>query len=77
MAYRRCRRPGGRRAASIIANILRGKHKPSLPPCRFGDNVIVINADKVRFTSTQLEGQDLYRATANAAGISRCMRADQ
>ena len=43
------------RAASIIANILRGKHKPSYTPfIDCGDNVIVINADKVRFTGKKL-----------------------
>ena len=36
------------RVASIIANILRGKHKPSFTPhVDCGDNVIVINAEKV------------------------------
>ena len=42
------------RVASIIANILRGKHKPSFTPhIDCGDNVIVINADKVRFTGNK------------------------
>src|SRR3546814_16357547 len=37
------------RAASIIASILRGKHKPSFTPhVDCGDNVIVINAEKMR-----------------------------
>ena len=36
------------RVASIIANILRGKHKPSFTPhVDCGDNVIVINAEKL------------------------------
>ena len=39
------------RLASIIANRLRGKHKTNYTPhVDCGDNVIVINADKVRFT---------------------------
>ena len=39
------------RVATIIANILRGKHKPSFTPhVDCGDHVVVINADKVRFT---------------------------
>ena len=39
------------RVATIIANILRGKHKPSFTPhVDCGDNVIVINAEKVAFT---------------------------
>jgi ribosomal L13-like protein len=40
------------RVATIIANILRGKHKPSFTPhVDCGDHVVVINADKVRFTA--------------------------
>ena len=43
------------RVATIIANILRGKHKPSFTPhVDCGDHVIVINADKVRFTGNKL-----------------------
>ena len=39
------------RVSSIIANILRGKHKPSYTPhVDCGDHVIVINAEKVKFT---------------------------
>jgi large subunit ribosomal protein L13 len=39
------------RIASKVANIIRGKHKPSYSPhVDCGDNVIVINAEKVRMT---------------------------
>jgi large subunit ribosomal protein L13 len=39
------------RLASIIAMRLRGKHKPTFTPSMdMGDNVIVINADKVQVT---------------------------
>ncbi len=39
------------RLASTVAKILRGKYKPSFTPhVDCGDNVIVINADKVRLT---------------------------
>ena len=58
------------RAASIIANILRGKHKPSFTPhIDCGDNVIVINADKVRFTGKKLKDKIYYRHTGYAGGI--------
>ena len=41
------------RLASIIATRLKGKHKPSYTPhVDMGDNIIVINADKVVFTAT-------------------------
>ena len=45
------------RVASIIANILRGKTKPSFTPhADCGDNVIVINADKVYYKHTGYAG---------------------
>jgi large subunit ribosomal protein L13 len=58
------------RVASIIANILRGKHKPSYTPhIDCGDNVIVINAEKVRFTGKKLSQKVYYRHTGYAGGI--------
>ena len=58
------------RVASIIANILRGKHKPSYTPhVDCGDNVIVINAEKIRFTGNKLLGKVYYRHTGYAGGI--------
>ena len=58
------------RAASIIANVLRGKHKPSFTPhVDCGDNVIVINADKIRFTGNKLKDKIYYRHTGYAGGI--------
>ncbi|WP_404710726.1 50S ribosomal protein L13 [Sphingomonas sp. MMS24-J13] len=58
------------RVASIIANILRGKHKPSFTPfIDCGDNVIVINADKVRFTGKKLGQKIYYKHTGYAGGI--------
>lgn len=39
------------RLASVVAMVLRGKHKPSYTPhVDCGDNVVVINAEKVRLT---------------------------
>jgi large subunit ribosomal protein L13 len=58
------------RVASIIANILRGKNKPSYTPhIDCGDNVIVINADKVRFTGKKLDQKVYYKHTGFAGGI--------
>jgi large subunit ribosomal protein L13 len=58
------------RLASIIANILRGKHKASYTPhIDCGDNVIVINADKVRFTGNKLLQKTYYRHTGFPGGI--------
>jgi large subunit ribosomal protein L13 len=58
------------RVATIIANILRGKHKPSYTPhVDCGDNVIVINADKVRFTGRKLAQKVYYKHTGYPGGI--------
>ena len=58
------------RVATIIANILRGKHKPSFTPfIDCGDNVIVINADKVRFTGKKLDQKVYYKHTGYPGGI--------
>ncbi|MBW7947345.1 MAG: 50S ribosomal protein L13, partial [Sphingomonadaceae bacterium] len=58
------------RLASIIANRLRGKHKAIYTPhVDCGDNVIVINADKVRFTGNKLKDKTYYRHTGYPGGI--------
>ncbi|MEE4350886.1 MAG: 50S ribosomal protein L13 [Pacificimonas sp.] len=58
------------RLASIIASRLRGKHKPGYTPnLDCGDNVIVINADKVRFTGNKLTDKVYYRHTGYPGGI--------
>ncbi|MDR2350959.1 MAG: 50S ribosomal protein L13 [Deltaproteobacteria bacterium] len=49
------------RLASEIATRLRGKHKPIFTPhCDTGDFVIVVNAEKLKFTGKKLD-QKLYR----------------
>ena len=58
------------RLASIIANRLRGKHKASFTPhVDCGDNVIIINAEKVRFTGRKASQKMYYRHTGYAGGI--------
>ncbi|USI71897.1 50S ribosomal protein L13 [Sphingomonas morindae] len=58
------------RLASIVANILRGKHKPSFTPhIDCGDNVIIVNASKVRFTGRKLANKIYYKHTGYAGGI--------
>lgn len=58
------------RLASIIANILRGKHKPSYTPhVDCGDHVIVINCDKIRFTGNKAETKIYYKHTGHPGGI--------
>ena len=65
------------RVATIIANILRGKHKPSFTPhVDCGDHVVVINADKVRFTGRKLQQKLYYKHTGYAGGLKE-VRADK
>jgi len=58
------------RLASIIANRLRGKHKPTFTPhVDCGDNIIVINADKVHLTGKKAQDDVFYYHTGYAGGI--------
>jgi large subunit ribosomal protein L13 len=58
------------RLASIIAMRLRGKHKASFTPhVDMGDNVIVINAEKVVFTGRKLSQKNYYHHTGYPGGI--------
>jgi len=58
------------RLASIVANILRGKHKPSYTPhVDCGDHVIIINADKVKFTGKKMADKTYYKHTGYPGGI--------
>ncbi len=58
------------RLATIIATRLRGKHKPTFTPhVEMGDNVIVINADKVVFTGRKYDDKRYYRHTGYPGGI--------
>jgi large subunit ribosomal protein L13 len=57
------------RLAAQIAVILRGKHKPSFTPhVDCGDNVIVINANKVRLTGKKLTEKVYVRHTGYPGG---------
>jgi large subunit ribosomal protein L13 len=65
------------RLASIIASRLRGKHKTNFTPhVDCGDNVIVINAEKVRFTGRKASQKMYYRHTGYIGGIKE-VRADK
>ena len=58
------------RLAVIIANHLRGKHKVTFTPhVDCGDHVVVINADKVKFTGNKLKQQIYYKHTGYIGGI--------
>ena len=58
------------RLATVIANHLRGKNKPTFTPhVDDGDNVIVINADKVVLTGRKREQKVYYHHTGYPGGI--------
>ena len=60
------------RLASVIANRLRGKHKPQFTPhVDCGDNVVVINAEKVKLTGKKAEDELFYYHTGFAGGIKQ------
>ena len=58
------------RLASFVAMRLRGKHRPDYTPhIDCGDNVIIINADKVHFTGKKRSDKIYYRHTGYVGGI--------
>jgi large subunit ribosomal protein L13 len=58
------------RLASIVAMRLRGKHRATFTPhVDTGDNVIVINAEKVVFTGNKLKNKRYYWHTGYPGGI--------
>ncbi|HMA16305.1 MAG: 50S ribosomal protein L13 [Bacteroidota bacterium] len=58
------------RLASQVAKILRGKHKPSFTPhMDCGDNVIIINAEKVKLTGNKLTDRKFFWHTGHPGGI--------
>ncbi len=58
------------RLASKVASILRGKTKPTYTPhMDTGDNVIVINADKIRLTGKKMTDKQYFRHTGYPGGV--------
>jgi large subunit ribosomal protein L13 len=57
------------RLASKVALLLRGKHKPDITPhVDCGDNVIVVNAEKIRLTGNKLSEKQYVRHTGYPGG---------
>ena len=57
------------RLASKVAKIIRGKHKTNFTPhADCGDNVIVVNAEKVAFSGTKLIDKEYVRYTGYPGG---------
>lgn len=60
------------RLATIISGRLRGKHKPEYTPhLDCGDNIIVINAEKVCLTGNKMEDKVFYWHTGHPGGIKQ------
>ena len=58
------------RLAVISANILRGKNKPEYTPNQdCGDNLIIINSDKIHLKGNKAENKIYYRHTGYPGGI--------
>ena len=58
------------RLASNVSKILRGKHKANFTPhVDCGDNVIIINAEKVKLTGNKLSDKKYYWHTGYPGGI--------
>ncbi len=58
------------RLSAEVAAILRGKHKPTFTPhVDCGDNVIIINAEKVKFTGNKLQNKVYYRHSNHPGGL--------
>ena len=63
------------RLASQVANILRGKHKPTYTPhvdcVDTGDYVIIINSDKVVLTGKKLDQKIYYHHSGYVGGLKK------
>ena len=58
------------RLATEIAHVLRGKHKPTfVPHLDCGDNVVVINAEKIKLTGSKLSKKFYHHHTGYIGGI--------
>jgi large subunit ribosomal protein L13 len=59
------------RAATQIAHVLRGKHKPTYTPhVDAGDFVVVLNANKIALTGKKMQGKLYYRHSLYAGGLT-------
>lgn len=65
------------RLASEVAKMIRGKHKPNYTPhADCGDNVVVINAEKVTLSGQKWESKEYIRHTGRPGG-QRSLRASE
>lgn len=65
------------RLASKVAFLLRGKHKTNFTPhVDCGDNVIIINAEKIRLTGKKMTDRELFSHTGYPGGQRRITPAE-
>ena len=58
------------RVAALAATYLRGKHKPTYTPnIDCGDNIIIVNAQKVNLTGNKLEDKIYYNHSGYTGGL--------
>ena len=58
------------RLAAKVSNVLQGKHKPTYTPhVDCGDNVIVVNAEKVNLTGNKLNDKIYYNHSGYTGGL--------
>jgi large subunit ribosomal protein L13 len=66
------------RLSSKIAHVLRGKHRPDFTPhVDCGDYVIVVNAEKVRFTGKKWDDKEYLRYSGYPGGQKSTVAANQ
>jgi large subunit ribosomal protein L13 len=59
------------RAATQIAHVLRGKHKPTFTPhVDHGDFVVVLNAHKIALTGNKMQGKLYYKHSLHPGGLT-------
>lgn len=60
------------RLATEVANLLRGKHKPTFTPNQeCGDFVIITNCDKIKFTGNKMDNKVYYWHTNHIGGLKQ------
>ncbi|WP_025729669.1 50S ribosomal protein L13 [Atopobacter phocae] len=65
------------RLSAVVASILRGKNKPTFTPhVDTGDNVIVINAEKIKLTGKKATDKIYYRHSNHPGGIKATSAGD-
>ena len=65
------------RLSVVIANYVRGKHKPSYTPSMdCGDNVVVINAEKIKFSGDKMNQKEYVSHTGYPGGRKTILAKD-